>query len=183
VNTEGRSFEEMYFDWLCGQVGAFHYGEPDSSYYQVCSIMHQMIFRFTVPRDDNRAVDGQKLRELYLEVNDLDPEYFKEFLLPDASTFEVLVALAHRAHHMVPLEASGWFRLFLLNLNLSHLTDWKWRQPSGQKVFRILRKFNNRTYRSNGRGGLFPLDNPLGDQRKIELWYQMAAYMQENRMY
>ena len=36
-----------------------------------------------------------------------------------------------------------------------------------------------RTYDSNGYGGLFPLRNPREDQRKVELWYQLNAYLLE----
>jgi hypothetical protein len=46
-----------------------------------------------------------------------------------------------------------------------------------------LHKLNNRTYSKLGKGGLFPLRSSAYDQRKVELWYQMAAFMTENHMY
>ena len=37
-----------------------------------------------------------------------------------------------------------------------------------------------REYSDNGHGGLFPLKNPKKDQRKVEIWYQMTEYINEN---
>jgi hypothetical protein len=38
-----------------------------------------------------------------------------------------------------------------------------------------------RTYKADGSGGgLFPLAFPKMDQRKVEIWYQMSAYIEEN---
>jgi hypothetical protein len=36
-----------------------------------------------------------------------------------------------------------------------------------------------RTYNFNGRGGIFPLRRPRQDQRDVELWYQLNAYIIE----
>jgi hypothetical protein len=36
-----------------------------------------------------------------------------------------------------------------------------------------------RRYSYSGDGGLFPLDYPEEDQRGIEIWYQMSAYLAE----
>jgi hypothetical protein len=32
----------------------------------------------------------------------------------------------------------------------------------------------------SGLGGMFPLEDPREDQRAIEIWYQMMAYINEN---
>jgi len=37
-----------------------------------------------------------------------------------------------------------------------------------------------RDYDADGNGGLFPLKNPKKDQRRIEIYYQMNAYVLEN---
>jgi hypothetical protein len=36
-----------------------------------------------------------------------------------------------------------------------------------------------RTYQPDGQGGFFPLAWPEEDQTKVELWYQIAAYIDE----
>ena len=38
----------------------------------------------------------------------------------------------------------------------------------------------DRDYDASGFGGIFPLRRPAEDQRKVELWYQAAAYILEN---
>jgi len=37
-----------------------------------------------------------------------------------------------------------------------------------------------RTYNENGNGGLFPLRDSDQDQRQVEIWYQLSAYLLEN---
>jgi hypothetical protein len=32
----------------------------------------------------------------------------------------------------------------------------------------------------NGTGGLFPLKMPKVNQRRVEIWYQMSAFIEEN---
>lgn len=54
---------------------------------------------------------------------------------------------------------------------------------AGEKVRMILNIFLNREYRYSGEGGLFPLADPDRDQRDVEIWYQMNAYLQENYPY
>ena len=39
--------------------------------------------------------------------------------------------------------------------------------------------FLDRAYSPDGTGGLFPLHEPDEDQRQVELWYQMSAYLLE----
>jgi hypothetical protein len=44
----------------------------------------------------------------------------------------------------------------------------------------IFIRLNRREYDSDGgNGGLFPLNEPNEDQRDVEVWYQMMAYLQE----
>jgi hypothetical protein len=43
----------------------------------------------------------------------------------------------------------------------------------------ILDRVIRREYEPDGTGGFFPLQNPLEDQTQVEIWYQMAAYINE----
>ncbi len=43
----------------------------------------------------------------------------------------------------------------------------------------ILEQLIWRLYDTNGVGGFFPLAWPQQDQTKVEIWYQMAAYLNE----
>jgi hypothetical protein len=45
-------------------------------------------------------------------------------------------------------------------------------------VDEILERVIGRTYRPDGRGGFFPLRYAEKDQREVELWYQLNAYVE-----
>lgn len=70
-----------------------------------------------------------------------------------------------------------WFWKILENAGLEKYTD---EQFDEWKVYQILDDIVDRRYNRNGFGGLFPLRKPKKDQRKVELWYQMCAYLVEN---
>jgi hypothetical protein len=86
--------------------------------------------------------------------------------------------LARRAEFITDDRAQDWFWEFLENLDLSGFDDSEEIDPAD--VAEILDRFIWRTYNRNGEGGIFPLKNPRSDQRDVELWYQLAAYIREN---
>jgi hypothetical protein len=47
------------------------------------------------------------------------------------------------------------------------------------QVDNILYNLVWRNYHADGRGGFFPLQNPDVDQTKVEIWYQLNAYVSE----
>jgi hypothetical protein len=123
-----------------------------------------------VPNDDNRARDGLDLRRRF--------ERETSIMLPDlgeCTMLEFLVALSIRLNETVydyndPDRVSDWFGELIDNLEVD--------RKSIDEIFQCL---NGRTYDYNGgNGGLFPLENPREDQREIEVWYQMMAYLREN---
>lgn len=94
-----------------------------------------------------------------------------------ASFLEFLVALCRRLEFETDMDASSWFMELLENLDLKQFND---RVHLNQAyVESVLERVNWRTYSPNGGGGLFPLDNPSRDQRKVEIWYQLSAYILE----
>jgi hypothetical protein len=68
------------------------------------------------------------------------------------------------------------------NLHLEKYTDNNYTRSSEKQVATRIDRFINRTYRPNGQGGLFPLIKPHEDQTKVEIWYQMSAYLMENNL-
>jgi hypothetical protein len=140
--------------------------------------MDEIPFRILVPMDENRAADGFELRNAFMKNR--SGELFER----EVSIFEVLVGLAKRASVMVDQDMKMWFSIFLANLKIDHHSDPCLNSASCvRRVERILYRFNNRRYTARGTGGLFPLTRPIVDQRRVELWYQMGAYMNENRLY
>lgn len=176
--------DEAYFEWLYDQAHRERGENSPLTYTIVSGLMHGIIFNDSVPNDDNRSADGRELRDRFLEEN---KETFKRFG-PDewnfysspCTFFEMLVALCYRCDFQVELGVSNWFYIFIQNLNLKQYADNDYAVKDKGKITRVLNIVNNRTYRPSGSGGLFPLREPKQDQRKIELWYQMSAYVIEN---
>jgi hypothetical protein len=171
-----------YFRWLYDQVVYFNDPQGMQSYWQVCARMQDMTFLDLVEHDSNRIAEATNLRDRFLAtLADVTPHDRNDLLFPDASIFEVLVALAERANYMVEMDMYKWFNIFLRNLGLDRYSDGYCLLHLTGNIDRILNRFNRRSYRANGHnGGLFPLEHPTRDQREVELWYQMGAYINEN---
>jgi hypothetical protein len=174
--------DEKYFSWLYEQV------RPDDKktlipYMTVSALAHRIIFDWSVPNDDNRAAEGKELRYEFLESRGVPRPHDAEWMSLDASIFEMMVALAKECDFIVALGFDGWYDIFMKNLGLDLYNDITYVPRDEPKVARILEKFNQRRYTRLGVGGLFPLRSSAKDQREVELWYQMAEYMTENRMY
>lgn len=189
-----RNLGERYFDWLYGQaqlpdpannIAPARDIDAEQPYKILCDHMHRISFHATVAYDDNRMADGARLRHDFLRSLRGEPnsEDLKDFLYPDATIFEVLVALTLRCVDWAGRTQGFWFWMFMKNLDLSTYTDHIYDFKDTRYIDRKLIKFNNRRYNANGRGGLFPLKVPDNDQRQVELWYQLAAYLTENMMY
>lgn len=63
------------------------------------------------------------------------------------------------------------------NLGISRYSDDQ--KIPAEKIEKILDTVINRKYKRNGLGGFFPLKHADRDQRKVELWYQLNAYVLE----
>ena len=174
---------EDYFSWLYDKVFAVRDPYSEHSYTTVCRRMHNITFQALVEFDENRIVDGSELRNEFLRSCGGDLLFQTELIYEDSSVFEVLVGLARRAESMISVPMMDVFWIFVRNLNLTRYNDRFIHSKPVWQIDRTISKFNRRAYRANGVGGIFPLTNPLTDQRQIELWYQMGSYMTENKMY
>ena len=173
---------EKYFEWLCRKVGV---NRPEGSYYTLFRHLHSTEFRYFVVHDDSRAMDGIALRERFISetplygMPDSDDTLFPE----ECTVLEMLIALSERMEFEAFCgyrDESRWFWAMLSNLGLTAYTDDSWTQLDGSlSVQCILDTMMDRDYAPDGDGGLFPLINPSCDQRDVEIWYQMQAFMQE----
>jgi len=91
---------------------------------------------------------------------------------------EMLIALSQRLSFEGEGKSRRWFWHLIENLNLNIYND-KHGVPF-EEVNAILDRVIWRTYNRDGSGGLFPLRRAARDQRKIEIWYQMSAYLLED---
>jgi hypothetical protein len=172
--------QNEYFQWLCDLVQVNH---EKASYWILAQELHKKKFKWFIPHDDNRAMDGEKLRDEFAE----EMRYRNyEALETECSMFEMLIALAKRVDIMTYEPHAGnkleqWFWDILGNVGLTKYTDDEFYRMHGTaRVDHILNTINERKYKRNGEGGLFPLHLAKKDQRKVEIWYQMSAFLDEN---
>jgi len=126
-----------------------------------------------IERDENRALDGIEFRREY--------EVYAERRAPSGpcSVLEVLIGLAKRMAYISydpdlndDDQITEWFWEMIHNLRLDPGAEVK--ENMDKIDFWIEREFDK-----DGRGSPFPLQNVTKDQRTVELWYQMQAYISE----
>lgn len=165
-----------YLRWLRALVD-----QPGPSYDILFDIAWAIPYRYTVPNDINRAQDGLMLRRKFESETSL-----RLPRLGECRMLEFLIGVAFRLNEVVydneePNNQPYWFGLLLNNLELQYYDDSYDFSRIHEKITNILNRLNARQYEEDGsNGGLFPLEFPEEDQRKVEVWYQMHAYLQEN---
>lgn len=169
------SLAEDYLRWLEPQIRDKH-GNPDETYWDLLKLMFEREFVPRVHNDENREADGRDLRAEFCYQRDLPLDSLTD--LGSASFLEVLIGLSKRMSFAAGGHTRGWAWQFLVNLELHKMADPLSRRKAKQ-IEDILDTCIYRTYRPDGVGGFFPLAWPDEDQRKVELWYQMAAYIAE----
>ena len=166
---------EGYFEWLLDTV------DCPPHYSRLMRKLHSREFFWRLPLDANRASDGISFRGRYIE--EMNPQATEEVFMHPCSVLEMMVALACRIENDIMFDPalgnrSGmWFWIMIENLGLDGMDDDHF---DNENVDHIINVFMQRTYFNNGNGGLFPLKRPKENQRKIEIWYQMSAFLEEN---
>jgi hypothetical protein len=170
--------DERYFDWLYAQVCSVELKSLSKTYRNLLHILYTKEFLWLIPNHDNRGEDGKSLRYEFLndEEIDLTPKD-EEWLILGCSFLELMVALARRLTFEADKDESTWFWEMMENLGLNGLNDRE--LINRQDVEDVLDRVTWRTYEYNGGGGLFPLVYPESDQREVEIWYQLSAYVLE----
>lgn len=183
TNGDG-ALDDTYLTWLYGLVSSVQNTNPENNHWNLLRVLYSTAFSGYVPNDDNRSSDGKELRFEFLQTTGYplyDP-YGTWFDL-DCSMLEMILALARRA--AFEDEALGspveWFWRMIHNLELDGYTDDIFEISIQEEVEEVLARVNNRTYMRDGSGGLFPLQKAKEDQRKVELWTQLSAYLLEGR--
>jgi len=160
-----KANQNPYLDWLRERVRERSHRRK---YGDLCAWLHEQDFYGILPNDDNRCSDGEKLRDRFgIQLN------------KPCSMLEMLVGLAERMDYILfngyDDRTDKWFWLFVENLGLDPvLTD------ENDRNYAIVKRFLERKYMANGFGGLFPLRHKNRDQRQVEIWYQMMAYIEEH---
>lgn len=179
--SEG-TLDDRYLEWLYKEaVGATRNPNPAKSHWEIARQLYSTRFEWFVRNDDNRAEDGIALREEFIFEEDIqDFEMNDLWLTLDCSMLEMMIALARRVSFNSTGEAGDWFWKFLTTLELDHYSDLRYNSGVKALVKTTVERVIYRRYERNGDGGLFPLQHARKDQRKVELWEQMSAYLLEN---
>lgn len=174
--------ERAYLDWMYGIVCDEEYSKY-TKYRELFAYLHSVDFTYTIPMDGNRFEDGIELRYRFGRENGY-PDYViaEELDTKPCSVLEMMLALAIRCEDTIMdnpdigNRVGQWFWAMVVSLGLSHMTDGNF---DYRKADRIMSHFLDRTYKRNGEGGLFKVDDPSVDMRNLEIWYQMHRYLSE----
>ena len=177
-----QATNDGYFDWLCILIG-IDCRTTGRNYGILARGLHSMEFRAKLPPDNNRGMDGMQLRV----------DFMRQYGPQGSSTnrgpctmLEFFIALAKRMSFLMHGNDSGhhseyYFWVMMNNLKLSKLTDDKWHYLNGDFYLEdAIWRVQNRQFDYNGQGGIFPLRMSKDDQRFVEFWYQMQAWLSEN---
>jgi hypothetical protein len=170
------SLSEGYLQWLGPQIRDEENEGSGAQYWDLLSLMYEKEFTWSVHNDENRLGDGLDLRTEYSRVTGASRADL--LALGPCSFLEVLIGLSRRLEFSAGGSARGWAWILLGNLGLHKMVD-PLNRRKVHKVDDILDTVIGRTYQPDGTGGFFPLAWPDDDQTQIELWYQMAAYIEE----
>lgn len=175
-----------YFEWLYSIVSIDEGSYPDStSYRKLMMHLHSTEFTYSIYKDKNRASDGIDLRFRFAIHNgheNLQP--ITNYISGPCSVLEMMIALALRCEETIMDDpkygdrTKQWFWNMINSLGLNSMYN---REYDKNEVDDILNTFLNREYSSNGRGGLFTIENCKTDLTTVEIWCQLCWYL-DNRM-
>lgn len=157
-----------YFEWLISQIAV----PRNKTYNDLFDIMHGIEFVWMVPNDDNRVQDGLDLRSEFLDGRRA------RLNLGGASVLEVIIGLSRRCAFHAGETPNKWAWYLIRNLRLHRMLD-PLDEEKVLEVQAILEDLIWRTYDKSGKGGFFPMKRAKEDQTKVEVWYQMNAYITE----
>lgn len=169
--------DELYLGWLYRLIADPETANPSQTYWNLANELYRTRFVWFVPNDDNRVEDGRYLRHEFCEdlgLRDVDPAWMRL----DCSMLEMIIGLSRRLSFLGDGEPRDWFWEMIDNVDL-RISDRRRRFPKSF-VQEVLNDVIWRLYEPNGRGGLFPLRRPDRDQREVELFRQLSAYLREH---
>ena len=170
-----------YYQWLLDKVEGHR--EPYYDYSLLLHELHSIPFKWTIDRDGNRASDGERLRIIFMDEENIPEYYYEDARGVGCSVLEMLVGLSIRCDMEIMGEAgqnqvARWFWIMIDNLDLMKCRDECF---SGEYVRQQIDIWLDRMFDRRGKGSPFPLKNKhCQDQRNVEIWFQMCGYLCEN---
>lgn len=173
-----------YFDWMYQLVCDDEYSRG-LSYRKLLSLLHDTDFTYTIALDCNRYDDGIDLRYRFGNEQGYRDNTIASYLdNRPCSVLEMIIALAIRLEeHIMDDPDIGnrtgqWFWDMIVSLGLGSMDDSKFDKAY---AIDVIRRFLNRDYERDGKGGLFTIEHCRYDMRDIEIWYQANWYLDNVR--
>ena len=177
------TINHLYFYWLCSI--AFPNEQGQSHYSNILKLLYETDFIYVVPLDENRYIDGVKMR-YHFSCSSKIPEDIVNSELNNkrCSVLEMMVALASRCESIMYEAEHGdrtseWFKIMFDNLGLSNYPDNQWTPNTFDEVNLIVNKFLFRCYDDFGNGNIFKF-NEQYNLKYMELWEQLNLYLRSN---
>lgn len=166
-----KRVDYQYFAWLTSQIRT---PPRRRTYNELFDRLHSIEFVVmpSIQHDENRVADALYLRQEFAEGENFTPS------LVAVSVLEIIVALSRRLEFLTSWAADAWAWKLIKNLHLHSMYD-PLTHHKADILDQTIERLIWRTYEENGQGGFFPLKEPEEDQRQIEIWYQMNAYVIE----
>lgn len=172
--------EQEYFDWMYHLVCDGRYTDSNS-HKKLLTYLHDTEFIYSIPKDANRAEDGEDLRYRFAyEMYDHDSrDYVIDCLSRPCSMLEMMIALSIKCESIMDDPSIGdrtgqWFWGMIVNLGLSGMYD---RVFDLSRAENVIDRFLNRDYEPDGKGGLFRVRHCDHDIRDEEIWTQMLWFL------
>lgn len=172
----GGTIDDLYLTWLYDRIGDVRIGKGTDTYWDLLRQLYKTEFTYFVPNDDDRASDGVELRHQW--AHETHSWADNDWMALPCSFLEMLVALSDRMDFAWGRPMRDCFWLLIDNLGFHEFHDRS--NYSRHFVQTRLQVVNERLYDYHGNGGLFPLNDAKKDQRRVDLWYQLCAYLLEN---
>lgn len=174
-----ESIKKEYFDWLCRLV----MNEPDiQSRSRLMGYLFHTAFTYRDIRDANREADGLDLRYRFCYEHQISMDDAGDLDRDPCSVLEMMAALCLRCEETVMRNSAFgdrtgvWFKEMLRNLDID-MPDEQFNRLYAEDN---IRRFLDREYLPDGRGGLFALRGPdIPDMRKAEIWTQAMWWLDQ----
>lgn len=175
-----KDIHEEYFEWIREFVCRNRFAK-EISFAKLLRVLHNIEFRYSLERDENRAKDGVGLRRRFALSKGYNDDYILEVVNGPCSVLEMMVALAIDCEENIMDDpemgdrTDYWFWRMISNLGLSGMTDDVFDEDEIRKAVDI---FLDRKYDADGsNGGLFKVKGCPRDMRTMEIWAQLLRYL------